>query len=107
MQRVRAAPARRVLLGVCVSAAAEQTSQVNQCLAALRQGLLGKVRRDLLIPSADALLIGRPAQRVALFYSFEALAVFHSLAALCRFAARAVAQVPPPHVQLTPGSCKA
>ena len=48
-----------------------------------------------------------PHNEWALFYSFEALAVFHSLAALCRFAARAVAQVPPPHVQLTPGSCKA
>ena len=52
--------ARRVLLGVFGSAAAEQTSQVKQCLAALRQGLLGKARPGLLIPGAGASSLDDP-----------------------------------------------
>ena len=54
IQLVRAALARRVLLGVFGSAAAEQTPQVKQCVSALRQGLLGRARPGLLIPSAGA-----------------------------------------------------
>ena len=60
IQQVRAALARRVLLGVFGSAAAEQTPQVKQCIAALRQGMLGRARPGLLIPGAGASTVEDP-----------------------------------------------
>ena len=60
IQQIRAALARRVLLGVFGSAAAEQTPHVKQCFAALRQGLLGKARPGLLVASAGASSVEDP-----------------------------------------------
>ena len=60
IQQIRAALARRVLLGVFGSAAAEQTPHVKQCFAALRQGLLGLAEYGF---SPNSHLYGCPRRR--------------------------------------------